>query len=201
MKPHTPVLSFGVDPDTSRFAMAAVTRTPLGALELWRIFHFGWVKTEESPIGELPRLFRLLEIMMNENRPAGYHNIITVESQEIYLGGKAAPKNIVALAQMAGAQALFALRGLNMTRDAFYMPSPKEWMGQVPKEIKQARSFVKLGIPFRPMSGYVVPTVPAHLSIQPPSEWKHMGDAVGLALWGIEKFDREQSAKRAAGSP
>ena len=90
-------------------------------------------------------------------------------------------------------------------------PRPGEWKGQVPKQINQMRAFKKLGIPAQTRgkkeTGYCVPDlkhlchIHADQIVQGPlnlGDWKHVGDAVGLALWAREKYinrERQQGLR------
>lgn len=108
-----------------------------------------------------------------------------VESQELHRMHRSAPKDILRLAQVAGA----ILGVLGETFLDVRLVSPQVWKGQVPKEIHQARVCRKLGWAFDTHPDYVVPAR-AHwdgFSVSKASDWKHLMDAVGLALWGTEK--------------
>lgn len=111
--------------------------------------------------------------------------VALVESQELHRMHRSAPKDILRLAQVAGS----ILGMLGETFLSVRLVSPQVWKGQVPKDIHQARICRKLGWAFDTHAGYVVPAR-AHwegFSVSKPSDWKHLMDAVGLALWGIEK--------------
>lgn len=118
------------------------------------------------------------------NQHAGY--TLLVESQELHYGHRSAPKDIIRLAQVAGA----ILGSFGVSPSHVRLVSPSTWKGQVPKEIHQARVCKKLGWDFEPMSDYVRPAQKhwEGFTIHKPSDWKHLMDAVGLALWGREKL-------------
>ena len=120
-----------------------------------------------------------------------------VEAQEMYHGKTQNPRSIMLLANAAGC----ALQQLGVQYPVAYarFPRPSEWKGQVPKHVKQARDFKKLGIEFTIRgnvakdSAYCVPTrltgvANAHIESLSYGDWKHVGDAVGLALWCRDEY-------------
>lgn len=125
-----------------------------------------------------------------------------VEGQQIYQGVRQRPDDILRLSQVAGGGAGIASHLCGATR--LLMPRPQEWKGSVPKPIHQARVLERLGWPYerkgpapkRTMgkvehSGYCVPTsVPSDVALYDvrPSDWKHIVDAIGLALWGVDQL-------------
>jgi len=123
--------------------------------------------------------------------------LITVEAQEIYLGGATKnPRNIMHLAQVAGAALACATR--QFINPILYFPRPATWKGQVPKQIHQERTLDKLGWPCRRVGtlkgGYCYPTASSIVDIAraplPKTHWKHVVDAMGLALWGLQNAHR-----------
>lgn len=134
-----------------------------------------------------------------------------VEAQEMYLGKTRDPRSIMLLGNAAGC----ALQEMIGQYPAAYgrFPRPAEWKGQVPKHVKQKRGFDKLGIDCQIKgnmtkdSAYYVPTrltgmEHAHIESMSYGDWKHVGDAVGLALWVREEYyhmidQRELRANRA----
>lgn len=127
---------------------------------------------------------------------------VVVEGQQIYQGVRQRPDDILRLAQVAGAAAGVATHLAGATQ--LLMPRPQEWKGSVPKPIHQARVLERLGWPYerkgpapkRTMgkvehAGYCVPTsVPTDVALYDvrPSDWKHIVDAIGLALWGVDQL-------------
>ena len=121
---------------------------------------------------------------------------VTVEDPQIYLAkGPARHGDIMRLAQIAAAVASVA----SMFPDvrAIRMPTPQQWKGSVPKEIHQARILSRLGVPYDVVkgktSGYCVPKVDglggAWAAPRAKGEWKHLVDAIGLALWGMAQAE------------
>lgn len=124
-----------------------------------------------------------------------------VEGQEMYLGKTKNPRSIMFLAAAAGA-ALHELA--SQYPEAFArFPTPGDWKGQVPKQVHQMRAFNKLGIMAltrgTTKSGYCVPdmtgqnvSIGGTLNI---GDWKHVGDAVGIALWVREQYIQSERKK------
>lgn len=110
-------------------------------------------------------------------------SVLCVEGQELYRGNDAATKNprsIMFLASVAGA-ALGAIPA-----HAKMFPSPQEWKGSIPKEIKQARILLEAGWAVGKASGYCFPQhLPFGLN---KGDWKHVTDALGLAQWARSQW-------------
>lgn len=122
-----------------------------------------------------------------------FHEVTTivVEGQRIRPRAPARPNDILLLGQMAG-----VLMGCLTMCDALsaarlVVPVPEEWKGQQPKTVNQARSYTSLGWTYQiqgskstgyciPISGHRAIYCPTYLR---PADWKHVGDAVGMALW------------------
>lgn len=131
------------------------------------------------------------------------NDICLVEGQEVWGPRTARPQNIVDLAYAAGRMAE-RYRGCTLT----YRAPPNEWKGSTHKQISQARAYASLGWPYErkgtPEKGYCVP----NLLLQPrtvygaseikPGQWKHVGDAVAMAVW-VAKILTEQDRLRRAG--
>lgn len=115
-----------------------------------------------------------------------------VEGQKIYPGSKVAPNDIVKLARFAGFSAgVLAYLGMPVL-----IPLPMDWKGQTPKDVNQGRTFSHYGILYEIRSGrdaYCVPSGCAKFAqirgaaALNSGDWKHVGDAVGLALWGARQ--------------
>jgi len=102
-----------------------------------------------------------------------------VEGQETYFGsGKAPPQGIVFLGQMTGV--LLALSSLHraISKTNLFCPKPKQWKGQVPKDIHHKRIQGKVACAKTLVHGGIV-----------DKDWIHIWDAIGLALYGLEKIN------------
>lgn len=104
------------------------------------------------------------------------------------------PDDIVRLAAVAGA-ALGPVAAL-LPRAAFVQAA--QWKGQQPKPVNQARTYAALGLGARVHGkgdgAYAQPVpLPSALLGAPgadrlnPGDWKHVGDALGIALFGLER--------------
>jgi len=115
---------------------------------------------------------------------------VVVEGQKIYSYTKADHTAIIHLAQVAGVALGAAYGGVRSPSTKLYLPAPSDWKGSVPKHIHQARVLKKMGIPFEVTNGkepYCVPVSAPALHVGRKSNWKHAVDAIGLAVWGVEK--------------
>lgn len=92
-----------------------------------------------------------------------------VERPVIYPNSRERDSDIVDLAVTAGVVA-GALR-----KGRLRMPTPREWKGTVPKKIHNERTAARC------------PAAVALIAKLPKGQRNHVWDAVGLALWGIEK--------------
>lgn len=181
------MISIGFDPDSHA--------TSWGALEyvqgsMPRVIGVGVVKVPASYKG-----FRAVREMAREMQKAELPftpDILVVEGQQIYEKGKAKPDHILQLAQVAGGVFSHCLG--RWPRAESYLPRPMQWKAQVPKRVHQARVWEKLGFETsghgHTQHGYSSPKdggkIPTYGRVT-RSDWKHIGDAVGLALWGIEE--------------
>lgn len=115
-----------------------------------------------------------------------------VESQEIAYSSKtgANPRDLMMLANISGC--LLAESGYETPN--LLLPAPADWKGQVPKQIHQARIYGKMLWDYEkigkdPKKGYSRPTnVPTDLVVVGElnkADWKHVGDAIGLAQWCV----------------
>ncbi len=126
---------------------------------------------------------------------SSFNDLIVVEGQQIYKGGDKAtqnPTSIMHLSHAAGA-AIGAAMGLNQHAQ-YVVPTPQTWKGSVPKDKHQARTFIKLGWDYEFRAGYCVPTdfrgrISERFKFN-AGDWKHVGDAVGLAYWAAQEIKR-----------
>ncbi len=173
------------DPDLHNTGWALVEK---GASDVLHVRDVGCIKVptqikKKKTKGEWA--VRLMSRAVAEwDRPVPWiEEIYVVEGQQIYFGKTPNPQNIVHLAQVAGA--CLAWSDCEHT----YLPSPSQWKGSVEKHIHQARICKKLGWDYEIRASgknrYAVPTN-APFSLK-ATEWKHCMDAIGLAIWGLEK--------------
>lgn len=129
-------------------------------------------------------------------------NHLVIEGQDAYFSGtttkKARAEDLISLSFVGGA---FASRfpGAQILR-----PLPSQWKGQVPKAVHQGRILTSLGLKYETVGaegdGYCVPLDPESKipggSKLPRSSWKHVVDAIGLALWGAAEIKKQADLER-----
>lgn len=119
---------------------------------------------------------------------------LAVEGQELYQFGDAKtknPKSIMFLATVAG-MALYNF--YNAPDMKLFFPTPHDWKGGVPKSIHQARTLKRLGWEYGQVeskaNGYSYPlNPPSQFAHFKRGQWKHIVDAIGLALWARESYN------------
>ena len=113
---------------------------------------------------------------------------IAVEGQEIVYTARSGgnPRSIMFLAAAAGGM----LAEASYETENVLFPSPKDWKGDVPKQIHQARILGRLGFEVEKRgkdakTGYCVPIGCKAMgaSALNTGDWKHVSDAIGLAEW------------------
>ena len=174
----------GIDPDLRNTAWAVVCAG--------KVTHLGMVRVPKTINGQQCALGTFMELFGQLGAPGVYYDIILIEGQLCRQAAGAETKNpqsLVDLAACAGAASGAALAG-QPTLACLWVP-PHVWKGTVPKEINQARTCRTLGWDYETKSGYVVPDPAQVGSIRYPegcdvkqSDWKHLMDAIGIALWG-----------------
>lgn len=171
------MIILGVDPDLHSTAVALLI-TENNRLQ------FQAVKVEKTPrtkVGKLAVIDQIIQLRIASGFIQWVPEVLVVESQEIYLGGGgkgAMPGDLISLAQVAGG-ALSAFTTQHCTQ--IFLPRPAEWKGQVPKPIHQARTYKEMGWEWEQGDSYAWPKDLRGLN---RGDWQHMGDAMGLALWG-----------------
>lgn len=186
----------GVDPDLHNTAFAVLQNG-----KPYRV----WVESIDRKIKGLEAVAEMVNALAcSAEYLAGFRNagtVVAVEAQRVYARHQDAnPNSLILLANVAGVAAgLVAAEGLDVG-----FVYPQDWKGQQPKKVNQARTFEAVGWDYqvrdlRSGEGYCVPKdSPFALSA---GEWKHAGDALGIALWAYQdelKRVKRQMAKDAA---
>lgn len=186
----------GADPDLHTTGIALVSDNPADPIKVWCI------EVEKDVRKGRDAAVAMIEAI---NRfSGGVSDYFAVEAQEIYQGaGQDAdtknPRSILWLGHVAGALFFF----LNMEAIEGYFPSPQEWKGTVPKQIHQARILTSLRIPYEkvgkdPRTGYCRPTDFSRFQgeVKSKTHWKHLIDALGLALWAKDQYHLQVNKQR-----
>ena len=199
----SPILVIGVDPDKDTPAFASVL---IGADYSLRL---AAVALGDESIKLPETVTRSERFVGGFSSPASSDlwpcaTRVFIESPEaVYTKGKGIRvQDIVELARRAGEMAAL----LTEYASGIQYISPAEWKAQVPKDICQARICSRLGWPFEKMSGYSRPTTGfqdvAGAKGLKKSDWKHVMDAIGIALWGADTIisieKRRQAIERAS---
>lgn len=194
-----------VDPDMKTPAFACVRRESSGDLRCLYI-GVGRVGSKKVELEIAPSLSaRALALALRQlpNRPPA---LGVVEGQVIYSHVRQKPQDILKLGQAAGACVGVMLAWGIPTR----MVEPAAWKGQVPKHVCQARAYSKLGWAYatheRKSGSFAIPDGSAlegieRVNVKATGDWKHIGDAVALAVWGCEKVPWFRNTPRAASPP
>ena len=120
-------------------------------------------------------------------------DVLTVEGRDVRYTGrtsKANPQDVCNLSLISGAAIACS------TAPVVYCPYPRDWKGNVRKDIKQKRILSGLKIQYVSKGGnspYPVPMDFEKYCIGKvlQSDWKDLNDAIGLAVWGLEKYKSE----------
>lgn len=173
----------GIDPDTKSTAVVVATKHKLLAVAV--------IKPEKTFPDDTPAVAMARALwarLPNVIRSFPLSGVV-IEGQQIKHGSNAPPADILQLALVAGA-CLGVVGGLCVP---LLVPTPHEWKGNTPKPINQMRTFRAFGLEAEQRSEYCVPLdSPALANVLGakdvnPGDWKHLGDAAGLALWGARR--------------
>ena len=198
-------MSWGVDPDSHKTGIALLAEDQdnqvrpifMGSVDVPRKVKGAACVVANGMLAgrDLHPLFQITDRLAYQ----GDFIPVVLESQEIIFGHTRKPSSIVQLAQITGALAVTFTA--SSRKNSVYFRTPKEWKNSRPKHIDQGRSYKRLGIPFEVVgknnSRYCVPTAPApqwsdemkkKFNDIKKTEWKHIGDAIGLAWYGINQI-------------
>lgn len=174
------MIVLGIDPDLTDVGMALWTSE--GPSDAWTFSPPANSGLKDE--GKTLRMLRSLQLWtyLEDHVPP---DIVCVEGQSLNHTRHKRPDDIIKLAQVAGMVAMRCRMQFPSARILF--PSPQEWTGSVPKGVRQARMYTKLDWGYDMCAGgkYAVPrNAPFSLT---KTQWKHAGDALGLAQWAIEQ--------------
>lgn len=187
----------GVDPDTHNCAYAIVDSVKVVAVGVIRQKHR---KERQATLAMCAAVAEHLRARADGGMwplPAEVLGF-AVEGQELYLKGPTRtkdPRDILFLAPVAGAM----IQALTfMHPEAVQMfPSPGKWKGSLAKKVHQVHVCKRAGWRCRLSSNgkdaycvpEPVPDVPGAKDLG-QSDWKHVLDAVGLAQWARDQYER-----------
>ncbi len=185
----------GIDPDLKFCTIARLD-------ERQRLISIDYVTAKGAD-----RRALILDMMRNICSPITRHfswsAAAAVEGQNLTYTGKAnkaRAQDVADLANISGAVCACLMRDSPGAR--VYLPSPQDWKNSEPKHINQERTFQRLGIPFVKAcvsvggdgitkisdNAYCYPATP--LFGLTNSQWKDAADAVGLALYAFDTFNK-----------
>lgn len=179
-------LFLGIDPDLHHTGIALLDE--FGRVLGVECVVLGPKHTGEEAVVLMSRAIGAVIGMINDYKP-GVNNVI-VEGQTISFRQTADPDSIIKLAHVTGACVGAANELLEC---AVRIPKPREWKGQVPKQVHHQRILDRLGWKYElhgsPKNGYAAPTDPPVGRKLKATHWKHVVDAIGLGQWGIKKHN------------
>lgn len=186
------IVSIGIDPDVHNCAFARIVEVE-GKIENIQVYV---VRQKEGRAREAA-LALIQQTAFDDavNGDFAYRTpeVLTVEGQDVrYTGAttRANPQDVCNLSLISGAAI-----GLSVANKT-YCPMPHQWKRSVRKDIKQKRILKKLGIEYTMRGGkspYPVPVDFEKYCIGKVNagDWKDLTDALGLAMWGLEKYKME----------
>lgn len=188
------MISLGIDPDLHRTAIAAISQEDTLPAPL--IYVEGWIvktPTELTGIDAVKHTATFLHEALESytknlpfrREPGAMRPVIAIEGQHINLKRTRNPKSILQLALVSGA----AIASVSKIPNRLVLvPEPDEW-SNVPKHIRHQRIAKRMGFTGALTKGAEPYFVPTNAPMPPgmrKSDWKHLMDAIGLALWGIK---------------
>lgn len=107
---------------------------------------------------------------------------LVVERQTKFHHRKSRPEALLKLALVSGVWLGQANRFARI-----FLPEPVEWKGQIPKEIHHRRVMKEADLSYQMDRDHIVPTnIPSFCKIL-TSDWTHIIDAIGLAIWASKQ--------------
>lgn len=198
MRP-APQVALGIDPDLHSLAIAV-----LGRLAGAPVFGMAPVTVLAAGIVSVPQALKgdqaVQAMMVNMARGDGIihtskvefeawsqSRIAVVECQSItkhWTRKGVKPQDILRLGQVAGNAA--GVVSSTYASAHHIMPLPIKWKGSVPKDIHQRRTLNAIGWGYRNVGKQILPPEERMAQFQvKPADWKHLIDAIGMALWAL----------------
>lgn len=201
--------AIGVDPDTTKTAIALVSVGEKPQVVATYIVKQSGKRDRAATMAIIEQFYTFMQtcIASGAMLPSQEEIVgIAVEGQEIYQGkgkdGKAKtgnPKSVLALAPISGA--IIALFRAMFPKVPIFFPAPKTWKGNRPKHVHHNHIGRVLGWEMKTVGQtYAYPVGENLVPLgDPPSqtEWKHVMDAVGLAIWAQDQSRKQATASAA----
>lgn len=188
----------GIDPDThdTSIAWCDAAGTPIGAA----VVHVPKRKGVIRQDAVLEMLAALRIGLMRTIPSVRLIETVAVEAQTLQRGGikqHGRPQDIVILGNVAGC--ILGRLSLYVGVHRILFPTPEEWKGQIPKAVMQARLYTKLGWGYHMIGGndrsvgtYAQPiAVPKGFEHISAGAWRHVGDAMLLAIWASKQKSKQ----------
>ena len=185
------MIVFGCDPDYRATAWATFDTNEYSVLRA------GVVVAEHKLKGSFAVAHMMEQILNSPTLPPVMDedgvDIVVCEYPKAYPKSEVQPNNLIGLAMIAGV--MFG----RMRGEEGIFPHPQEWKGTISKSVHQKRILTKLGWRYTQRGKQLIPntTIVRSWDIR-PSEWTHVIDAIGLAMWGAEQIRQREAVARAA---
>jgi len=200
------MICIGIDPEVKTPGVAFV-KSSSGPSSPPEVLRVDSIKVDIGSAKGQDRLLRTLDAALdylsdNEASLARLEpDILVCEGQEIHRGSSAPPGDILTLGVSGGLLAGVFAQAL--LPDKVLLPKPSQWKGRVPKAVHQASICRRLDWAYSKRSGYCVPDPPRGSAVREspinPGDWKHVLDAVGLALHGLSQVSTEERRRARRG--
>lgn len=184
------MIYLGVDPDLHNTGLALADHERVYAVRIVTVP--GKLKGERAVVEMCKQVrFAIPQLLSEHYQERNGAEVAggVVEGQQRYVGKGGTPDVLINLACVAGAA--IAQLADHVGPEATHRPLPRQWKGDVPKAIHQARLCSRLGWSYEKRADYVVPhvlhakaPVPFGVELLKDAAWKHVMDAIGLARWG-----------------
>jgi Holliday junction resolvasome RuvABC endonuclease subunit len=162
----------GIDPDTHHCGCAIV--------DSHRNLHAAWVIEIPAKLTHMEAVIDMILASREGISPTDKYSAeiirIAVEGQKLYLGHAYKGADLLKLAQVAGG--LIAVCQQALPSAEILLPLPQQWKGTVPKAIHQTRLWQSVANQIE---------AEAILNSLKEQHLSHVLDAIGLALWSIQK--------------
>lgn len=188
------MIFIGIDPDLHTTAIAVADLEKVRHLEVVRVP--SKLKGHDAVLAMAQESRR---VCMIEH---AVEAIPVIESQRVYSRhDKANPNSLILLAQVTGA----FLNDLENTWGGAQLVYPQDWKGQQDKYINQGFTYKHYGWeytihdnPKNKKDWYCVPEIEG-FDVR-DSDWKHLGDALGIALWAAKEHARKARIEKRRGA-